>query len=227
MKTRVPVLAIVAFLAVACGGASESEVAGPGFVLQGAQNIGTAQVPTTTVADDAGASGAAESEPPEDLDPAADGTTTTTLPQNEETQSEKIDDLFTAMRTFNSCLEDEGHSFLGFDPNAPADDPRQAPDYLEALAKCAAVSQIQDALQAADLGSEGKTPEEIETQNRGFVEFTDCLKGRGWNPAPLEPDENGQLQIGDLGAPEGENIFESDDLDECRRIGQAEAESEG
>jgi len=46
-----------------------------------------------------------------------------------------------------------------------------------------------------DLGSEGKTPEEIEEQNRGLVAFTDCLKGRGWNPPPMEPDENGLLQV--------------------------------
>jgi len=244
MRTRVPIAVIVAgfaLFAAACGGADSESASGdtPLFVEQGSQTVDTSQLSTTTDGTDPGAGGAAEGdgndgEPGADPDdPASDGgTTTTTLPQNEQSQSENIDDLFTAMRTFNGCLEDEGTSFLGV-PSAelPDDDPRNSSSYLESLQKCASISRIQEAFAAADLGSEGKTPEEIELQNRGLVAFSDCLKGRGWNPAAMTPDENGLLEIGDLGAPEGENFFDSDDIDECRRIGteqvEAEIEAEG
>ena len=232
MNAPVSVVGTIAGLvlfATACGGGSDAESATPQFVEQGAQAIDTGDLASTTTVTEAGSTGAAEGDVADG--DAEDGsgdaaTVATTLPQNEESQEEKVDDLFTAMRTFNSCLEDEGTSFLGYDPEAPADDPRQAPAYLEALQKCAAVSQIQEAVASVDLGSEGKTPEEIEEQNRGLVAFTDCLKGRGWNPPPMEPDENGLLQVGDLGPPEGESIFDSDDMDECRRIGQEQADAD-
>lgn len=233
-------MTVLALVGASCGSSgSDDEGSAPVFVEQGAQAIDTSDIESTTTEAAAGSAGVAEgaagqaddATAGDDTDAGTDGGeaeggATTTLPQNEVTQEESIDDLFAAMRTFNSCLEDEGQPFIGFDPEAPADDPRQAPAYLEALQKCAAVSQIQEALASVDLGSEGKTPEEIEQQNRGLVSFTDCLKGRGWNPAPMEPDENGLLQIGDLGPPDGESIFESDDMDECRRIGQDDAEAQ-
>jgi len=236
MKLRVPVAGIVAGIALfatACGGGGDSDAgSAPVLIHQGSQSVDTADLVTTTVASvDGNAGGAAEGEGGDGgdgVEPVGDDTSaTTTLPQNEQSESENIDDLFTAMRTFNSCLEDEGQPFIGFDPNAPDDDPRRSPAYLEALGKCAAVSQIQEALASADLGSEGKTPEEIEERNRGLIGFADCLKGRGWNPQPFEPDENGLLEVGDLGAPEGENLFESADMDDCRRIGTEQAEAEG
>jgi hypothetical protein len=232
MKTPVSVVGTIAglvLLATACGSGSDTETAAPQFVEQGAQTVDTSGLAPTTVATETASAGAAEGDVGStDADDGSDdaGAATTTLPQNEESQEEKVDDLFTAMRTFNSCLEDEGTSFLGDPRGAAPGDPASSPAYLEALQKCAAVSRIQEAMQSVDLGSEGKTPEEIEEQNRGLIEFTDCLKGRGWNPAPMEPDDNGLLQIGDLGAPEGENLFESDDMDECRRIGQAQAEAD-
>lgn len=233
MQQRVTLLSFLACLALvgaACGGGdSSSDTAAPAFVEQGGQAIDTSEFVTTTTTSAGGSGGASESDGEDagEAEPTdAEGAGGTTLPQNELSQDEAVDDMFTAMRTFNSCLEDEGQPFIGFDANAPASDPRQSPAYLEALGKCAAVSQIQDAVAAIDLGSEGKTPEEIEQQNRGLVGFVDCLKGRGWDPAPLEADENGGLLVGDLGAPEGESILDSDDLDDCRRLGQESAAEE-
>lgn len=238
MRNRLAPLSLVAVLALvvsACGGGdADSGSAGPDFVVQGSQSLDTSDFATTTTAPAGGAGGASEGgtgagagEETESPDGDGDGTAgTTTLPQNEVSQEEAVDDMFTAMRTFNSCLEDEGTTFLGDPRGAAPDDPASAPEYLEALTKCAAVSQIQDAMASLDLGSEGKTPEEIEEQNRGLVGFVDCLKGRGWDPAPLEPDENGLLQVGDLGAPDGENLFDSNDMDDCRRIGQQNAADE-
>lgn len=204
----------------ACGGgASETEAAAsPGFVEQGAEVAEEEVIPTTTtVAPDEGAAGASEGVVADDSaeDPDTDPTATT-LPQNEQSQDENVDDLFAAMRTFNACLEERGRPFIGYDANAAEDDPRNDPSYLEALGDCAAISQIQEALAAADLGSEGKTPEEIEEQNRGLIRFQSCLRGRGWDVVDPMPDENGLLEFGDLGAPDGENILESDDLNECR-----------
>ncbi|MFT5202157.1 MAG: hypothetical protein ACI9C1_001542 [Candidatus Aldehydirespiratoraceae bacterium] len=221
-------LAAAAIVLTACGGgASETDTAtSPGFVEQGVTVAEDDVIPTTTtVAPVEGAVGASEGVVDDDstADPDANPTGTT-LPQNEQSQEENVDDLFVAMRTFNSCLEERGRPFIGFDANAPEDDPRNDPSYLEALGDCAAISRIQDALAAADLGSEGKTPEEIEEQNRGLIRFQTCLRGRGWNVVDPVPDENGLLEFGDLGAPDGENILESDDLNECR--GEATADED-
>jgi len=237
MLHRAPVAALAGFVlfAAACGGGDSDADAGPrpSIVEQGSQTVDTVSVPSTSQASDPGAGAAAEGD-----GGAGDGTgdegegpddsgSTTTLPQNEQSQSENIDDLFTAMRTFNSCLEDEGTSFLGVpSEDLPEDDPRRSASYLESLQKCAAISQIQEAFASADLGSEGKSPEEIEELNRGLVAFSDCLKGRGWNPAELRPDENGLLEIGDLGAPEGVNFFDSDDVGECRTVATEQVEAE-
>ena len=220
---RIPaLLAVLAIAATSCGGGGTetANASAPSFVEQGAGTAEQDLLPTSTVAADAGAGGFSEAEGGEEL-------TETTLPQNEQSQSENVDDLFTAMRVFNTCLEDEGRPFIGFDPDAPDDDPRRDPVYIEALVKCAALSQIQEAMASADLGSEGKTPEEIEEQNRGMLSFQNCLKGRGWDVPDSVPDENGLLQLGqDLGAPEGENILDSDDMNDCRIAGQAELEEE-
>jgi hypothetical protein len=183
-------VAVLGFFAAACGGGSDTEsaAAGPGFVLQGEQTIDI-ETPTTTTAAvfEATAPGAAESAGAPTFDE-----TESTLPTNEEDDPDG--EFFDSVGDFMSCLTTEGYSFLGIpsqdlEPTAPVNDP----GYIDALTGCAASSQIVTKMRAAEDTSD-MTAEEIETSNREFTIFVDCLKGRGWTIPDPTPDENGVLQ---------------------------------
>ncbi len=183
----------------------------------------TTTIATTTTADDTPDADAAA-----ELDPTST-TTTSTIPLNDD-EPDAIDNLFSAASIFNSCLSDNGQSFIGVP--AEGDDasaPQMDPKYIEALIECAAVSQIQGALdELANFGASIPN-DEIEITNRTLLLWSDCMKGRAWTLGELLPDDRGLLQIPtELTPPAGENILDSDDLQECRVIAteQAEAETE-
>jgi len=152
---------------------------------------------------------------------------TTTIPLNAD-DSDPIDGVFAAMKIFNSCLKDNGTSFIGIpvaggDPQDPVNDSQ----YISDLIECAAVSQIQGAFQSLQTASDNIPADEIEGRNRGLVIWADCLKGRGWKIGELKPDTRGLLQIPqELQPPNGQSILESDDMQECRDIAAAELETE-
>ncbi|MEO0494405.1 MAG: hypothetical protein AAF081_13435 [Actinomycetota bacterium] len=214
-------IAALALIATACGGGTGDDASGEVTLRSAGEIAVDADAVATTTTTEAVASGGAGAA--EDVDNASDdpdtAESTTTLPQEEVDPGEA---LFQAVGVFQSCLDAEGYEFLGIpgqastDPEAPVN---QQP-YIDALIACAARSQIQERIAAADAAQADLTPEEIEDQNRQFVGFRDCMIGRGWTiPEPV-PDERGLL-FGGLGAtsawvgPPGEDIASSDDVGEC------------
>ena len=155
-------------------------------------------------------------------DPAGEDTsadTTTTLPQEEQSEG---DALFEAIGVFQSCLAADGYEFIGIpgQTSTDPDDPVNQQPYIDSLIACAARSQIQERLAEASAAQEDLTPEEVEEQNRQYVEFRECMVGRGWDIPEPTPNEIGLLFPG-FGAaaawsgPPGEDITTSDDVGEC------------
>ncbi len=186
---RLVTIALVLTLFAAACGTGEGETATAGadeFVLQGEESLAIDPTTTTTGAPDAAPTGAAEGGAPE-FD-----TTEDTLPQAEERDADS--EFFDAVGEFMACLGTEGYTFLGL-PNQDGDpdDPVNDPGYTTALGDCAALTQIVSKMEAAE-DTSNLTAEEIETQNRQFTIFVDCLVGRGWTIPTPTPDENGVLQ---------------------------------
>jgi hypothetical protein len=217
----------IALFAAACGGGSETGTANTpaanDFVIQGDDVLDDAQLPPEeTGPDEEQSGGASESEGP--ADPPEFDVTEDTLPVGEEEDADSV--FFEAVGEFTQCLTVEGYDFIGI-PNEdlPATDPVNDPGYLDSLGQCAASSQIISKMAAAE-DTSSLTAEEIETQNREFNVFVDCLTGRGWTIPTPTPDENGVLQppYVELAQtwvpPDGTGLldggeFNTDDFGEC------------
>jgi len=217
----------IALLAAACGGGSESETANQpaanDFVVQGDDVLDDAQLPPdeTAPAEEPGA-GASKSEGPSD--PPQFDVTEETIPTDEEEDADG--EFFDAVGVFTSCLTTEGYGFIGIpSEDLEETDPVNDPGYLDALSQCAASSQIISKMEAAE-DTSSLTAEEIETQNREFVVFVDCLTGRGWTIPTPTPDEKGVLQPAYIELartwvpPDGTGLlsngeFNTDDFGEC------------
>jgi hypothetical protein len=134
--------------------------------------------------------------------------------------------LFTAFGKFRACLDDLGVEFIGAPDPANPDAPQNDPNYLEALGKCAARSQIVEALNAAQAAEANLTPEQIEQRNKGYLIWRKCMIERGWKIAKPTPDSEGRLfSIGSnsgqqIEPPPGKDIISSSDVQEC--AGEAE-----
>ncbi|MEM8706350.1 MAG: hypothetical protein AAGE98_07830 [Actinomycetota bacterium] len=213
----------LALLATACGGGDGDDASGE-VTLRSAGDVQVDESDlastTTTTEAVAAAGGAGEAEDVESTtDDAEPAETTTTLPQEELSEGEA---LFQAIGVFQSCLDADGFEFIGIpgqastDPDAPVN---QQP-YIDALIACAARSQIQERLADADAAQQDLSPEEVEEQNRQYLEFRDCMIGRGWDIPDPVPNEVGLLFPG-FGAaaawsgPPGEDIATTDDVGEC------------
>lgn len=215
-------VAVLAMVAAGCGGGGDESTDGD-VTLRSAGDISVDadDVATTTTTEAVAAAGGASEGDEAEAGDSGDETveTTTTLPQEELDPGEA---LFQSIGVFQSCLDADGFEFIGIpgqastDPDAPVN---QQP-YIDSLIACAARSQIQERIAAVDAAQADLTPEEIEDQNRQFVEFRDCMIGRGWDiPEPV-PNERGLL-FGGLGqtsewtGPPGETLAETDDVGEC------------
>lgn len=223
----------VALLASACGGSGgDGDDAGDALdgeviTLGDGVSLDDTEIVTTTtsrLSSDA-AGGAGEGNGAED-GTGLDATTQDTVPQNEEEAGDP-QSLFSAMRIFNECLSDEGTAFIGIpDDTLEADDPVNDPEYLDALQKCAGISNIQQAFADFQQANSNMNQEEIEERNRGLVVWADCMRGRGWTIDDLVPDDSGLLQPEGLTPPEGESLLGSDDMSECASTAQAEVEAD-
>jgi hypothetical protein len=217
----------IALFAAACGGGSETETANQpaanDFVVQGDNVLDDAQLPPEeTVPDEDLGAGASESEGP--ADPPEFDVTEDTLPMDEEEDADG--EFFDAVGVFTSCLTTEGYGFIGIpSQDLEETDPVNDPGYIDSLRQCAASSQIISKMDAAE-DTSNLTAEEIETQNREFGLFVDCLVGRGWTIPTPTPDENGVLQPAYIElartwvTPDGTGLldndeFNTDDFGEC------------
>lgn len=131
--------------------------------------------------------------------------------------------FFKSIKVFQTCLDDNGTTFIGVpdasNPNSPANDP----DYLKVLGTCASKSNIVQALQDVQKAQDEMTPAEIEEQNKGYISWRECMIGLGWGIPEPKPDAEGRLfSFGGGGSgppnfkpPPGEDIIGSDDYQEC------------
>ena len=210
-------LFVFPLFAAACGGSGDdTETGAPNFVVQGEQTLDDEITTTTEAPADFGATGASEAGGEA---PAFDETSDT-IPDGEEETPEG--EFFDAVGVFMQCLNVSGFGFLGI-PNDDPENPANDEGYRDALSDCAARSEIVSKMTAAEDTSRFSA-EEIEERNRGFVEFTDCLKGRGWKTPSLSPDENGSIIPGyaemaqAFEGPDGSGLIDgqvNDDFADC------------
>ncbi len=224
---RIPVRVVIAILAIslfvaACGG-GDSDEAGAGAVIirdisvdtvDGTDVTANEPADGTSVGSDDGDDQGSDESDSDDEQPTA-----TTLPQADVASPQE--DLFAAVEVFQSCMTAEGIDFIGApDASLGADAPQNQQPYIDSLIRCATRSDIQNKIAAAQAAQADLTPEEIETQNRSFLLFRDCMIGRGWFiPDPI-PDDTGLLfslaQTSEWEPPAGEQLIDSDDVAACQ-----------
>ena len=203
----------LALLASACGSADESVAtegsAGAGFVVQGEEALPDGVTAPTSEAPDESAGRAAEAATLEfDV-------TESTLPQDDEEDPDS--EFFAALGDFQACLGTDGYRFIGLPTEGDPTEPVNDPGYVDALIECAALTQIVAKMEAAE-DTSTLTAEEIESQNRDFTLFVDCMVGRGWTIPEPTPDQNGVLQPGyaELAEtwipPDGGSLLSDEDL---------------
>jgi hypothetical protein len=135
--------------------------------------------------------------------------------------------FFGALSSFQSCLAGLHTKFIGVPDAANPSSPANNPDYIKALSTCAAKSNIVQALKDEQSAQENLTPAEVQTQNKGFLEWRKCMIGRGWGIPEPKPDSKGLLaSIGSTSAasqytpPPGKDLLSSSDLQECASVAQ-------
>jgi len=152
----------------------------------------------------------------------ASGATADTIPLAHQDAQTKF---FSSISTFSSCLKGLGVKFIGVpDANNPKS-PTNDPNYLSALGKCAAKSNILQALKDYGTFQDNLTPGEVKVQNKAFLSWRECMIGRGWGIPEPKPDSKGLLfsisgATSGGGAPNftpppGEDIITSGDVQEC------------
>jgi hypothetical protein len=153
--------------------------------------------------------------------PGATTATGDTVPLAKEDPTTKF---FGALGIFQSCLKGLGTKFIGIpsasNPNSPANNP----DYIKALSTCAAKSNIVKALQDQQAAQDALTPAQIETQNKGYLVWRDCMIARGWGIPKPKPDAKGRLfafgagggsSVPNFTPPPGQDILSSSDVSQC------------
>lgn len=230
---RLPARAMIAVLGIslfgaACGAGDSGEVGAGGVIVRDISvdtvdgtDI-TATEPTdstTTSSDDGDDSGDGDDGGSDDTTSDDEEATVTTLPQADDASPQE--ELFAAVEVFQSCMTAEGIDFIGTpDASLGADAPQNQQPYIDALIRCATRSDIQNKIAASQAAQANLTPEEIETQNRSFLLFRDCMIGRGWFIPDPVPDDNGLLfslaQTSEWEAPAGEQLIDSNDVAACQ-----------
>jgi hypothetical protein len=154
----------------------------------------------------------------------------TTIPLNKENPTTAF---FQATTSFSACLKGLGVTFVGApdpsQPNSPANDP----NYLKTLEKCAAQSNILQALKTFQASQNNLTPKQIQQENQQYLRWRTCMIARGWTIPVPTPDSQGRLfslSIGSGKAPQivppaGQNLFNSPDLQACATQSQSGAAS--
>jgi hypothetical protein len=150
---------------------------------------------------------------------------TTTIPLNKQNPTTEF---FQATSAFSSCLHGLGVTFVGApnpkNPNSPANDP----NYLKSLEKCAAQSNIAQALKDFQASQDNLTPKQIQQENQQYLRWRTCMVGRGWTIPQPTPDSKGRLfSIGAGGGglqivpPAGQTVLNSPDIQACATESQS------
>lgn len=171
---------------------------------------------TAAVSSGTGASGAG----------GATGATADTIPLASQDPQTKF---FSSLSTFSSCLKGLGVKFIGIPDASNPKSPTNDKNYIDALSKCAAKSNILQALKDYGTFQDNLTPAQIKIQNKGYLEWRKCMLGRGWGIPEPKPDSKGRLfsfstsggggggasAATQFTAPPGEDIVTSSDVQEC------------
>ncbi len=215
---------LVLTVAAGCGSSSKSSSLTTNTIDAGQVNIqlpagwkvtkSGAIRPATAVAsaDASGASGAS----------GATGATGDTIPLAKQDPQTKF---FSSLSTFSSCLKGLGVKFIGVPDASNPKSPTNDKNYLDALGKCAAKSNILAALKDYGTFQANLTPAEVKVQNKAFLAWRTCMIGRGWGIPEPKPDSKGLLfsisgATSGGGAPNftpppGEDIITSSDVQDC------------
>jgi hypothetical protein len=160
---------------------------------------------------------------------AAGATTTIPLAKKDPTT-----EFFQATSSFSACLKGLGVTFVGAPdpshPNSPANDPT----YLKALQKCAAQSNILQALKDFQASQNNLTPKQIQQENQQYLRWRTCMIARGWTIPQPTPDSQGRLFSINTGGsgpqitpPPGQSVFNSPDIQACTAQVQSSGTSGG
>lgn len=141
---------------------------------------------------------------------AAGASTSDTVPLNQDNRPPEVK-LFAAYQKFTSCLQADGFKVEGNlqDRNNPA---FQNKEYVAALTKCAARSDILATLRATNEANAKLTPAEVQSKNENLKKIGDCLKKRNWT-VKFTTNDIGLLQPIQFTSPEG-GINERD-INQC------------
>jgi hypothetical protein len=156
----------------------------------------------------------------------ASGATSDTIPL---ASSDPQTKFFAALSSFSSCLKGLGVKFIGIPDASNPKSPTNDKNYIDALSKCAAKSNILGALKDYGTFQDNLTPAEIKIQNKGYLAWRKCMIGRGWGIPEPKPDSKGRLfsfstsgggsggaqQATGFTPPPGEDIITSGDVQEC------------
>jgi len=132
--------------------------------------------------------------------------------------------LFTALSTFQACLQGSGVKFIGAPDQSNPNSPTNDPNYIKGLSTCAAKSNIVQALKSEQTAQQNLTPAQIQTENKGYLKWRDCMIGRGWGIPKPTPDSRGLLASfgGSSGTsapaftpPPGQSLLNSPDMQAC------------
>ncbi|MBS1264571.1 MAG: hypothetical protein MAG471_00396 [Acidimicrobiaceae bacterium] len=153
---------------------------------------------------------------------APEQTTTTTTTEAPRTTVPLAEDeispgakLLDALDRFNSCLSTEGHTWIGMPSmEAGADAPENNSEYVGALILCNSRTGISTVFEEFQASRTGLEPDEIEQQNKDFIDLTDCLRGKGWEISELTPDENGLLSPAE-GFASADGDVDTDQIRDC------------
>jgi hypothetical protein len=217
-RLAIAILAVAVLAAAGCGGSSKSATnvisAGqvdiqlpPGWKVtkNGAvRPSGSAAAATGKSATAAGAAGA----------------TADAVPLAKEDPTTKF---FKSLGVFQACLKGLNVKFVGVPDSSNPNSPANNPDYIKALSTCAAKSNIVQALKDQQTASDNLTPAEVETQNKGYLKWRDCMISRGWGIPKPKPDAKGRLfsfgsgsgSVPNFTPPPGQDILSSPDVQQC------------
>jgi hypothetical protein len=151
--------------------------------------------------------------------PSTSAPTNDTIPLNADTEG-ATSKLLKAVGKFNNCLDGEGFTFIGVpDAKNPA---TQDKAYIDGLTKCAAQSNVVQALQDSQKEADSLTPEQIKERNTQYLDWRDCMLDKGWKIPQPKPDEKGRLfTLGGGGTstgfepPAGTQVTDTSDFTDC------------
>jgi hypothetical protein len=132
--------------------------------------------------------------------------------------------FFKALGVFQSCLKALNVKFIGIPDSSNPNSPANNPDYIKALSTCAAKSNIVQALKDQQTAQDNLTPAQVETQNKGYLKWRDCMIARGWGIPKPKPDAKGRLfsfgagggsSVPNFTPPPGQDILSSTDVQQC------------